>query len=142
MRARHLIINDIFEEFGGVKLAAERLSVPEGTARTWEQDPERSGREIPVSQILKLITLAAQEIESEAAEALLDELLAHFCEPANRKTVTAAAIADLERALDAIRTGSPKRARVVACPDCGDELKIAGSIEGKRIYACRTCGKS
>jgi hypothetical protein len=142
MRPRHLIIDDIFEQLGGVKAAAERLRVAEGTARTWEQDPERSGREIPIRQLLKIISLAAAEIASEQGEALLDELLEHFCAPANRKLVTAAAIAELERALEAIRSGAAcKRRKVLGCADCGDELKIAGSIDGRRVYVCRTCGK-
>jgi hypothetical protein len=140
MRARHLIIDEIFTQLGGVKRAAELLSVPEGTARTWEQDPGRSGREIPLSQLLKIITLAAQEIASENGEALIDELLAHFTDPAHRKLVSPAAIAELERALELIRDGASRKLRaVVPCPECGDELKIAGTIDGKRVYLCRTC---
>lgn len=104
MRPRHLIYKSIRDVLGGVERAAEIADVEPGTWRKYEEDPELSGREMPLPTFIKIIGELAR-IPSTNAQEVLDELLTHIGIPARRKFVTNDWLEHWEKDLTSIKNG-------------------------------------
>lgn len=133
MRPRFLIYSDAFDELGGVRLVSRILGVEEGTVRKYEEDPERSGREMPVPAVIDVLA-ALSARQAGRSQALVDEVLSHFATPARRKILRDGAI---EQAFEILKNGNGNsHAR---CPGCGAGLKDSGMLMGQTVYTCPGC---
>lgn len=133
MRPRFLIYSDTFDELGGVRLVSRILGVEEGTVRKYEEDPARSGREMPVPGVIDVLA-ALSARQAERSQALVDEILCHFAAPARRKVVREGAI---EEAFQILNNGNGHRSP--RCPGCGATLKQSGMLMGQTVYMCPGC---
>ena len=139
MRPRHLIYDAMFDALGGVAVAAKLMGVPEGTARTWEQSPDRSGREMPVKNVIDIISLCASAETNAILQELAEELIRHFIDPAKRVLVSRDPVVEIERALIALRAagyGNDRR----GCHTCGGDLSIKGYMDCQPVFGCSKCG--
>ena len=139
MRTRYLIAADMIEQLGGPEKVGSLLGVEEGTVRKYAEDPERSGRDIPVNKLLRLISLAAAQETNEALQNILDELLAHFAAPAKRKIVRDCALLEVEEALFHLKNGKSYDSVIQRCDKCSGPLKIKGKMDGLFLYECPRC---
>jgi len=137
----HLRVQNLIVELG-IERVARELCVSEGRAYKYGQDPKISGSDIPVRHLRKVIALASADASRERLQTPVDDLVAYFAEPARRRLVRVSDLDDLQCVvgrLQGMTGGALKRLTPIACPDCGDELRVSGELDGQRVYLCRQC---
>jgi len=134
------MINGMISELGAEKISKEfGVSLP--AVYKYGEDPDQSGKDIPVKHLFSLIALAADEKSNQTLQAILDELLNYFANPARRRVVREEGIRELELALSALKHANGKSPQIERCPDCFGPMRLEGKTSsGILIYRCITCG--
>jgi hypothetical protein len=140
MRPPYLIIQDLIRELT-VSLVARTLGVSEGRVYKYGEDPEVSGEAIPLSRLLRLISLAASDPRPRVQQ-LLDELLGQFV-PGSRKIIHTERLARIEEDLRSLLSGGYIEFRpqetLLVCNECREPLQVIAGGDGTMRYVCRGC---
>lgn len=140
LRPMHLIVADLNAALKVVNVA-RAVGASEGFVYKCAEDPERSGKAMPLAMLLKLINYAANSCDG-AVQGLVDELLGHLV-PDDRLVVRKDSLARVAQELSAIFTGKGPaplvREQVMLCNECGEPLQIIQGVSGKLRYECRGC---
>lgn len=137
LRPRFAIIDEMMDQMGGVHEAARRTGIPEVTLRTWEQRPERSGREPTVLGILALLAATADEPLNLTLRQIARELISHFSQAANMRVSTEDALVEIRYVLALLekRAGLPPALKTYRCNECGTPLQVEAFVAGVPVFA-------
>lgn len=140
MRPMFLVIQDATRELGGAEKLAAQLGVSPGHVYKYGEDPNESGKDIPVRHLITIVALTANASTKPVLQELCNELLAHFTAPARRRVVSDQAIEDLEYAVKALRDDTSRPVQsITACPECRGKLRLVAQINGVAIFECPSC---
>lgn len=133
----YFLVNRMLQELGIEKVAKElQLSTPH--VYKFGQNPDESGKDIPIRHLLTLIELAGCEVANQPLQTILDDLIGIFALPARRKFVHTNGLVQLQVAVDSLKNGKDIKP-TVPCPNCGDENFFRRQENGITIEVCRTC---
>lgn len=139
-RPLHLIIADLTSELRVAKVAGV-LAVSEALVYKHGEDPERSGKPMSLTGLLKLIEYAAQR-PGDRVQRLVDELL-NVVVPGDRVIVRREQLERVAHELRGIFTGEGPaplvREQVMICNECGDPLQVIAGANGRLRYECGGC---
>lgn len=135
----HLRVQNLIGELG-VRRVAQVLGVSEGRVYKYGQDPDVSGADIPLKHLCRLLAEAAADTTQERQQELVTEIIQFFAVPARRRVIRMSDLDELAELVGMLRgecRGPVKRPAVVSCPECGDQLRVSGELDGQRVYVCR-----
>ncbi len=140
MRPLYLIVANMISELGGAEKMGPMLGVTANQAHKYGEDPERSGKPIPLERFIDLLGMSGNQTHNNELQVYINEALEHFTAPAHRKIVTDALLTDLDHFLDALKSGGQWKPKsvTVACPQCTNEMYLIKSDQGQ-VYVCRDC---
>lgn len=85
-RDRYNVQGDIIRALGGADEVAGMLRVAPVTVRKAMEDPDKSGQDITVKNLQKLLAVAGQHLSNLKLQGHVDELLQdHFLNPCHRR---------------------------------------------------------
>lgn len=144
MRPRHLIFDELFDVMGGPDEVAGFLGVANWTVRKYEEDPGRSGREMPVPVLDKLFVKAGDLMHNARFQDLIDELLNSFARLAGRRVIRGDHAEMIKSMLDGNGNDYDKikSEQVARCVQCFAPMRVEGrTTNGLIIYRCLVCGE-
>jgi len=140
MRPIFLVINSMVFELGMDRVAGS-FGVSGAMVYKYGEDPDESGKDIPLRHLIKLLELSGLAPHNYKLQNDLDELLSHFAIPAKRRIIREDGILDLETAVHALKglTNGRRYEGSSLCPTCGNPLTIISKDRATLVYSCRTC---
>jgi len=129
-----LAVQDLTASLGGPRAVSRKLGVSEGHVYKYGQDPDVSGKDIPLRHLLDL--LAESIIAPVTAGMIAREIVDNFANRAGLSLRTADLATEVRYVLDLVerRTGLPARQQV--CPECHKPLRLESMINDVPVYRC------
>jgi hypothetical protein len=134
MRPIFLAVQDLTASLGGPRAVARKLGVSEGHVYKYGQDPDQSGKDIPLRHLLDL--LAESIIAPVTAGAVAREIVDNFANRAGLSLRTDNAATEVRYVLDLLERRAAMPARMQTCPQCHKPLRLESMINDVPIYRC------
>lgn len=140
MRPLHLAVQELTRELGGPAVVARRIGVSEGHVYRYGQDPNVSGKDIPLRALMELMAATADAPLNQKYRQIAREILSFISSPAGIELRIENAVEELRYVLGLLeqRAGLPAQIKPYHCPECGEQLKIEAFVSGVPVFSkCR-----
>jgi len=135
-RPLHLAVQELTRELGGPSAVARRIGISEGHVYRYGQDPNGSGKDIPLRSLMELLAATADAPLNLKYRTLAREIAAYITSPAGLHLRTENALEELRYVIDLLeqRAGLPPAVKPYHCPECGEQLKVEAFVSGVPVF--------